>query len=66
MCLVKDFTDIVPELLHQLHVVEEKRPVNNVSSNILKIRELIAQARNVAKKVHHSFLKKDLLTIPIE
>ncbi|XP_056620180.1 laminin subunit alpha-4 isoform X1 [Triplophysa dalaica] len=51
---VKDFTDIVPELLHQLHVVEEKRPVNNVSSNILKIRELIAQARNVAKKVQVS------------
>ncbi|KAI7799330.1 Laminin [Triplophysa rosa] len=51
---VKDFTKIVPELLQKLHVVEEKRPVNNVSSNILKIRELIAQARNVAKKVQVS------------
>lgn len=42
---------LVPELLDKLRVVEEKRPGNNVSSNILRIRELISQARSVAKKV---------------
>lgn len=42
---------LVPELLEKLKVVEEKKPVNNVSSNIMRIRELISQARSVAKKV---------------
>lgn len=54
MCLVEDLSEIVPELLSKLRVVEEKKPVNNVSTNILKIRELIAQARSVAKKVHQA------------
>lgn len=48
---VDNLSEIVPELLDKLRVVEEKKPVNNVSTNILKIRELIAQARSVAKKV---------------
>ncbi|XP_034555452.1 laminin subunit alpha-4 isoform X2 [Notolabrus celidotus] len=45
---------LVPELLDKLKVVEEKKPVNNVTTNILRIRELIAQARSVAKKVQVS------------
>ncbi|ROL08880.1 Laminin subunit alpha-4 [Anabarilius grahami] len=51
---VEDLSEIVPELLNKLRVVEEKKPVNNVSTNIMKIRELIAQARSVAKKVQVS------------
>uniref|UniRef100_A0A8C1TSX0 Laminin, alpha 4 n=1 Tax=Cyprinus carpio TaxID=7962 RepID=A0A8C1TSX0_CYPCA len=51
---VQDLSEIVPELLSKLRVVEEKKPVNNVSTNIVKIRELIAQARSVAKKVQVS------------
>lgn len=42
---------LVPELLEKLRVVERKKPLSNVTSNILRIRELIAQARSVAKKV---------------
>lgn len=45
---------LVPELLNKLKVVEEKKPVNNVTTNIIRIRELIAQARSVAKKVSAS------------
>lgn len=48
---MENLSQIVPELLDKLRVVEEKKPVNNVSTNIMKIRELIAQARSVAKKV---------------
>uniref|UniRef100_A0AAY4BPY9 Laminin, alpha 4 n=1 Tax=Denticeps clupeoides TaxID=299321 RepID=A0AAY4BPY9_9TELE len=51
---VEDLSGIVPELLHKLRVVEEKKPVSNVSTNIMRIRELIAQARSVAKKVQVS------------
>ncbi|XP_063079180.1 laminin subunit alpha-4 [Engraulis encrasicolus] len=51
---VDNLSNIVPELLDKLRVVEEKKPVNNVSTNIMKIRELIAQARSVAKKVQIS------------
>ncbi|KAA8583241.1 hypothetical protein FQN60_015787 [Etheostoma spectabile] len=45
---------LVPELLDKLKVVEQKKPVNNVTTNIMRIRELIAQARSVAKKVQVS------------
>uniref|UniRef100_A0A8C4YZQ8 Laminin, alpha 4 n=1 Tax=Gadus morhua TaxID=8049 RepID=A0A8C4YZQ8_GADMO len=45
---------LVPALLEKLKVVEQKKPVNNVTTNILRIRELIAQARSVAKKVQVS------------
>uniref|UniRef100_A0A665WFV9 Laminin, alpha 4 n=1 Tax=Echeneis naucrates TaxID=173247 RepID=A0A665WFV9_ECHNA len=45
---------LVPELLDKLKVVEEKKPVNNVTTNIMRIRELIAQARSVARKVQVS------------
>lgn len=45
---------LLPELLDKLKVVEEKKPVNNVTTNIIRIRELIAQARSVAKKVSAS------------
>ncbi|XP_067273513.1 laminin subunit alpha-4 [Pseudorasbora parva] len=51
---VENLSEIMPELLNKLRVVEEKKPVNNVSTNIMKIRELIAQARSVAKKVQVS------------
>lgn len=49
--VVENLNVLVPELLDKLKVVEEKKPVNNVSSNIMRIRELISQARSVAKKV---------------
>lgn len=49
--IVENLNVLVPELLDKLKVVEEKKPVNNVTTNILRIRELIAQARSVAKKV---------------
>jgi len=65
LCLVKDLSEIVPELLDKLRVVEEKKPVNNVTTNILKIRELIAQARSVAKKVHHLLNIRLILTDPL-
>lgn len=48
---VDNLNVLVPELLDKLKVVEEKKPVNNVTTNIMRIRELIAQARSVAKKV---------------
>ncbi|XP_064196061.1 laminin subunit alpha-4 [Anguilla rostrata] len=51
---VNNLSELVPELLDKLRVVEEKKPVNNVSTNIIRIRELIAQARSVAKKVQVS------------
>ncbi|XP_076027108.1 laminin subunit alpha-4 [Genypterus blacodes] len=51
---VENLNILVPELLDKLKVVEEKKPVNNVTTNILRIRELIAQARSVAKKVQVS------------
>uniref|UniRef100_A0A674CS01 Laminin subunit alpha-4-like n=1 Tax=Salmo trutta TaxID=8032 RepID=A0A674CS01_SALTR len=52
--LVENLSELVPELLDKLRVVEEKNPVNNVTTNIMRIRELIAQARSVAKKVQVS------------
>ncbi|XP_077366687.1 laminin subunit alpha-4 [Festucalex cinctus] len=45
---------LVPELLEKLKVVEQKKPVNNITVNVMRIRELIAQARSVAKKVQVS------------
>uniref|UniRef100_A0A3Q2YDE3 Laminin subunit alpha 4 n=1 Tax=Hippocampus comes TaxID=109280 RepID=A0A3Q2YDE3_HIPCM len=45
---------LVPELLDKLKVVEQKKPVNNITANVMRIRELIAQARSVAKKVQVS------------
>lgn len=53
--LVENLSELVPELLDKLRVVEEKNPVNNVTTNIMRIRELIAQARSVAKKVKINF-----------
>uniref|UniRef100_A0A8C7WHN9 Laminin subunit alpha 4 n=1 Tax=Oncorhynchus mykiss TaxID=8022 RepID=A0A8C7WHN9_ONCMY len=52
--LVENLSELVPELLDKLRVVEEKNQVNNVTTNIMRIRELIAQARSVAKKVQVS------------
>ncbi|XP_046877503.1 laminin subunit alpha-4 [Hypomesus transpacificus] len=51
---VDSLTVLVPELLNKLKVVEDKKPINNVTTNIMRIRELIAQARSVAKKVQVS------------
>lgn len=51
---VENLNVLVPELLDKLRVVEQKKPVNNVTTNIARIRELIAQARSVAKKVQVS------------
>ncbi|XP_041831758.1 laminin subunit alpha-4 isoform X2 [Melanotaenia boesemani] len=51
---VEKLNVLVPELLDKLKVVENKKPVNNVTTNIMRIRELIAQARSVAKKVQVS------------
>ncbi|KAL4649067.1 laminin subunit alpha-4 [Arapaima gigas] len=50
---VINLSEIVPQLLDKLKEVEGKRPAN-VSTNIMRIRELIAQARSVAKKVQVS------------
>ncbi|XP_071006455.1 laminin subunit alpha-4-like [Oncorhynchus clarkii lewisi] len=50
---VENLSELVPELLDKLRVIEMK-PVNNVTTNIMRIRELIAQARSVAKKVQVS------------
>ncbi|KAK2846299.1 hypothetical protein Q7C36_011153 [Tachysurus vachellii] len=50
---VEDLSAIVPQLLTKLHDVEEKKPFN-VSTNIMRVRELIAQARSVASKVQVS------------
>ncbi|XP_062889767.1 laminin subunit alpha-4 [Mobula hypostoma] len=51
---VKNLTEIVPQLLDKLKVVEEKRPASNISASIQRIRELIAQSKNVASKVQVS------------
>uniref|UniRef100_A0A8C3G7P0 Laminin, alpha 4 n=1 Tax=Cyclopterus lumpus TaxID=8103 RepID=A0A8C3G7P0_CYCLU len=51
---VENLNVLVPKLLNKLKVVENKKPVNNVTTNIVRIRELIAQARSVAKKVQVS------------
>ncbi|XP_053541993.1 laminin subunit alpha-4 [Ictalurus punctatus] len=50
---VEGLSIIVPQLLTKLRDVEEKKPVN-VSTNIMRVRELIAQARSVASKVQVS------------
>lgn len=57
---------LVPELLDKLKVVEEKKPVNNVTTNIIRIRELIAQARSVAKKVRTSYMSSNLGGLDLE
>ncbi|KAL0967338.1 hypothetical protein UPYG_G00251000 [Umbra pygmaea] len=51
---VKNLSELVPELLDKLRVVEEKKPVTNVTTNIMRIRQMIAQARSVASKVQVS------------
>ncbi|KAM5163419.1 laminin subunit alpha-4 [Mantella aurantiaca] len=51
---VKNLTEVMPLLLTKLRTVEHKFPSNNISSNILRIRELIAQTRSVASKVQVS------------
>lgn len=51
---VENLNVLVPTLLDRLKVVEDKKPVSNVTTNIMRIRELIAQARSVAKKVQVS------------
>ncbi|XP_055362152.1 laminin subunit alpha-4 isoform X2 [Betta splendens] len=51
---VGHLNELVPKLLGKLKIIEEKKTVNNVTTNILRIRELIAQARSVAKKVQVS------------
>ncbi|XP_046730124.1 laminin subunit alpha-4 [Silurus meridionalis] len=50
---VENLSAMVPQLLTKLHDVKVKKPVN-VSTNILRVRELIAQARSVASKVQVS------------
>ncbi|XP_037541645.1 laminin subunit alpha-4 [Nematolebias whitei] len=51
---VENLNVLVPELLDKLKVVEEKKPVNNVTTNIMRVRELISQARSVVRKVQVS------------
>ncbi|KAM8825897.1 laminin subunit alpha-4 isoform 1-T1 [Synchiropus picturatus] len=51
---VANLNVLVPELLTKLKVVEEKKAVSNATTKIMRIRELIAQARSVAKKVQVS------------
>ncbi|XP_018424189.1 PREDICTED: laminin subunit alpha-4-like [Nanorana parkeri] len=51
---VKNLTEVMPLLLTKLRTVEHNFPSNNISSSILRIRELIAQTRSVASKVQVS------------
>ncbi|XP_013926524.1 PREDICTED: laminin subunit alpha-4 [Thamnophis sirtalis] len=51
---VRSLTELVPQLLDKLRIVEEKRAANNVSASIQRVRELIAQTRSVANKVQVS------------
>ncbi|MBN3288511.1 LAMA4 protein, partial [Polyodon spathula] len=51
---VENLTDMVPELLDKLRVVEQKKPMSNISSSILRIRQLIAQTKSLASKVQVS------------
>ncbi|XP_012660001.1 laminin subunit alpha-4 [Otolemur garnettii] len=53
---VRNLTEVVPQLLDQLRVVELKRPASNVSASIQRIRELIAQTRSVASKIQVSMM----------
>lgn len=55
---------LVPELLNKLKAVEEKKPINNVTMNIMRIRELIAQSRSVAKKVSSRAVTSDCIYHP--
>uniref|UniRef100_A0A1A8V2I3 Laminin, alpha 4 n=1 Tax=Nothobranchius furzeri TaxID=105023 RepID=A0A1A8V2I3_NOTFU len=51
---VEKLNVLVPELLNKLKVVEDKKPANNVTTNIMRVRELISQARSVVRKVQVS------------
>ncbi|XP_007432614.1 laminin subunit alpha-4 [Python bivittatus] len=51
---VRSLTEVVPQLLDKLRIVEGKRAANNVSASIQRVRELIAQTRSVANKVQVS------------
>ncbi|XP_054618199.1 laminin subunit alpha-4 isoform X2 [Dunckerocampus dactyliophorus] len=51
---VENLNVLLPELLEKLKVVEDKKPVNNITANVMRVRELIAQAKSVAKKVQVS------------
>lgn len=53
---VTNLTEVMPQLLHQLRTVEQKRPASNVSASIRRIRELIAQTRSVASKIQVSMM----------
>uniref|UniRef100_A0A6J0UJV8 Laminin subunit alpha-4 n=1 Tax=Pogona vitticeps TaxID=103695 RepID=A0A6J0UJV8_9SAUR len=51
---VNRLTEVIPQLLDKLRIVEQKQPANNVSASIQRVRELIAQTRSVANKVQVS------------
>ncbi|XP_013886384.1 laminin subunit alpha-4 [Austrofundulus limnaeus] len=51
---VENLNVLVPELLDKLKVVQKKTPFNNVTTNIMRVRELISQARSVVRKVQVS------------
>ncbi|RXM29234.1 Laminin subunit alpha-4 [Acipenser ruthenus] len=51
---VENMTEMIPELLDKLRVVEQKKPMSNISSSILRIRQLIAQTKSLASKVQVS------------
>ncbi|XP_006879090.1 PREDICTED: laminin subunit alpha-4-like isoform X2 [Elephantulus edwardii] len=53
---VRNLTEVVPQLLDQIRVVEQKRPASNVSASIQRVRELIAQTRSVASKIQVSMM----------
>lgn len=62
---VRDLTEIVPQLLDKLRVVEQKPPLSNLSTSIKRIRELIAHSRNVASKVQVSMMFKGQLAVDV-
>ncbi|XP_067833792.1 laminin subunit alpha-3 isoform X2 [Heptranchias perlo] len=49
---VKNLTDTLPDLVQKLKDLSQIQPVNNISKNINRIRELIDQAREAANKIN--------------
>ncbi|XP_043543539.1 laminin subunit alpha-3-like [Chiloscyllium plagiosum] len=49
---VKNLTNTLPDLVKKLKDLSQIQPVNNISKNIGRIRELIDQAREAANKIN--------------
>ncbi|KAJ1155102.1 hypothetical protein NDU88_007838 [Pleurodeles waltl] len=51
---VRRLTEVVPRIMDKLRTVEQRLPATNISDNIQRVRELIAQTRSIASKVQVS------------